>query len=46
MKRWGFLLAAAVSVAASPLSAAPDEDKLGKGEGYPLCPLSSMVPVH
>ena len=31
--------------AAVPVSAAPDEEKLGKSEGYPLCPLASLVPV-
>src|SRR5688500_13827349 len=30
--------------AAGPASAAPDEEKLGKSEGYPLCPLASLVP--
>jgi CubicO group peptidase (beta-lactamase class C family) len=30
--------------AAGFVSAAPDEDKLGKQEGYPLCPLVSLAP--
>ena len=30
--------------AAGPVSAAPDEEKLGKAEGYPLCPLTSLAP--
>jgi CubicO group peptidase (beta-lactamase class C family) len=32
--------------AAGPVSAAPDVDKLGKGEDYPICPLSSIQPPH
>jgi hypothetical protein len=28
------------------VSAAPDEEKLGKSEGYPLCPLVSTIPVE
>src|SRR5258706_5251810 len=30
--------------AAGSVSAAPDEEKLGKAEGYPLCPLTSLAP--
>ena len=30
--------------AAGPVSAAPDEEKLGKSEGYPLCTLTSLAP--
>ena len=32
--------------AAGPVSAAPDEEKLGKSESYPICPLSSIQPPH
>jgi CubicO group peptidase (beta-lactamase class C family) len=38
-----FLLLAS---AAGPVPAAPDEDKLGKSEDYPICPLSSIQPPH
>jgi CubicO group peptidase (beta-lactamase class C family) len=40
VKRWALLLAAVATVA----WAAPDEEKLGKSEGYPLCPLASLAP--
>jgi CubicO group peptidase (beta-lactamase class C family) len=33
-----------LAFAAGFVSAAPDEDKLGKQEGYPLCPLVSLAP--
>jgi len=36
----------ALALAAGSVSAAPDEEALGKSEGYPLCPLSSMIPVE
>jgi CubicO group peptidase (beta-lactamase class C family) len=36
----------ALALAAGPVAAAPDEEALGKSEGYPLCPLSSMIPVE
>jgi CubicO group peptidase (beta-lactamase class C family) len=35
-----------LAFAAGSLWAAPDEDKLGKEEGYPLCPLTSLAPVE
>lgn len=35
MKRWFFVLAAVATVA----WAAPDEEQLGKAQGYPVCPL-------
>ena len=35
-----------LALAAGFVSAAPDEEKLGKSEGYPLCPLVSTIPVE
>ena len=35
-----------LAFAAGFVSAAPDEEKLGKSEGYPLCPLVSTIPVE
>ena len=37
-----FLLA----FATGSVPAAPDEEKLGKSEAYPICPLSSIAPPH
>lgn len=41
MKRWAFVLAAVVSAA----YAAPDEELLGKSQGYPVCSVPPNAPL-